>query len=814
MINPFEYKAVPSSVQNEIELRRATPSYGTINLVGDNVGFRLTSMCSECNSKYQLNHVNNFHPNPTVSSIEVKKQGELGTTTKTIVFIDCYNMADLDEIHKCYFVPGMSVRVEFFQRAAMPAAWDTATARLTDNNANAKMMEYTKTKNANYIGMQGLVANHTITAEVFRGTYIWRTTVEIISPSANALNHPTTDVCFNKNTQTIGQQCQTKTNDTGGIVVRSELYSHFKAINLIDYGAFNDDIATFVKNINSRLSLSRLSDYFDDVPANKTPYQHYDFLRYRGPARDVSGMRMIRNYFANFFTNETTILGGNTNETTAKDAYISYGRLEFLINEIVYGGYHGKKDYKSSIIDSSTLELPWDDHYMSTDPRICALVDGVWQKYLFTTSLTDNFDYFLYQQKRYSGVITKKDGTKRLRLHRVLINVVLLEQILNEVESEGGDGLISTFLQKVLNAIAEVTGNVWEFQVTATPPKNMSDFGKDAAAKSRYVNANSHLTVMEIKGMPKTIKPFELPAGQGGSVVIGLDLKMKMTDAMKTQAVYATSRGQSSSNNKNNACSGAAISAFATGPTGFKNLAKITDGNGIPICKDCPNGESQALSLIETLVFYNDGEEGFGLDGGIDKCADIIHTAYKAALNYNIEANGSEFCGGQPLPFTMELKLVGIGGFEFGQLITCEFIPAAIKENFYYQIIAIEQFFRGDGWYTTLVTIPRTKTKKAAAGTGGGWSTYDADQFLKKRKDYKEQVVQTTGAGGGNALPPPIPPPPGADTTTPIAQLRVKYAAKLGYTLDPPDGVGDNVVYKNSAGNTLIIPDSAVQAVP
>ena len=144
-------------------------------------------------------------------------------------------------------------------------------------------------------------------------------------------------------------------------------------------------------------------------------------------------------------------------------------------------------------------------------------------------------------------------------------------------------------------------------------------------------------------------------------------------------------------------------------------------------------------------MFYNDGVEGFGLDGGIDKCADIIHAAYKAALNYNIEANGSEFCGGQPLPFTMELRLVGIGGFEFGQLIACEFIPAAIQKNFYYQIIAIEQFFRGDGWYTTLVTIPRTKTKSAAAGTGGGWNTYHADEFLKKQKDYKEQVIQVTG---------------------------------------------------------------------
>ena len=77
MINPFEYKEVPSSVKNEIGLRRASPSYGTINLIGGKVGFRLTSMCSECDSKYQLRHDNNYHPNPTVSGIEVKKQGEL-----------------------------------------------------------------------------------------------------------------------------------------------------------------------------------------------------------------------------------------------------------------------------------------------------------------------------------------------------------------------------------------------------------------------------------------------------------------------------------------------------------------------------------------------------------------------------------------------------------------------------------------------------------------------------------------------------------------------------------------------------------------
>ena len=102
---------------------------------------------------------------------------------------------------------------------------------------------------------------------------------------------------------------------------------------------------------------------------------------------------------------------------------------------------------------------------------------------------------------------------------------------------------------------------------------------------------------------------------------------------MKTQAVYATNRGQSLSNNKNNACSGAALSAFATGGA-FKNLARpiASDANKLPQCKGCPNGEDQALSLIQTLKFYNDGAEVYGLDGGIDKCADIIHAAYKAAL--------------------------------------------------------------------------------------------------------------------------------------------------------------------------------------
>ena len=102
MINPFEYKEVPSSVKNEIELRKASPDYGTINLIGGEVGFRLTSMCDKCDSKYQLRHDNNYHPNPTVSGIEVKKQGELGTTTKTVVFIDCYSMTDLDEIGRAH----------------------------------------------------------------------------------------------------------------------------------------------------------------------------------------------------------------------------------------------------------------------------------------------------------------------------------------------------------------------------------------------------------------------------------------------------------------------------------------------------------------------------------------------------------------------------------------------------------------------------------------------------------------------------------------------------------------------------------------
>jgi len=763
MNNPFEFRAVPKTVKDELALRAQFADRKAKPVTPMAVNYRITSMCEQCDDNYQLASPtlrNKINPTtglityPSVYGISIKKQGELGTTKKCTISITCYNEDQLFELQKCYFIPGMSVRVEIWTIDAPPPAIDKT---LSNNEAILKMSKHTNETSANYEGLQGVVTNFTYSLQKSGLQFIWVCTVEVVSASASSLNHPTSAPCKNTNSLggpvgTVGQQCETSVPGPDGekrLEIRSSLYNHFKLLNSVSRDFL--DNADYLKKVKDSITPSSYLNYFiHDTDRYEIFTKPYCQLRYRGASRFVS---TARNLWEKLWGTEE----GGEGINYAHEYYITWGRLELLINELVYNGTTFTNLKGKTVLNSEGVLLPWSSNYISTDPRVCVLTEGTWQDYLFKQG-DDGWSSAVSYAK--NGVVTNTDGSQSLHLQHILLNVVMLQNMLDEVEGEGGDGLISTFIQKVLDQVSTATGGVWELIVTASPtPQTNLEVG--SAAETIFKNAHAHITVLEMKGSGvKEVEPYVIPSvkdvGGDKSVIREIDFEMKMTDAMKTQALYAGKTSLS-----NNACAGAAHTAFNLSNT-FVNLAGTFGSENLDECKPCKNNfpddkEKPAVGYAQWMFDFKESQSTYEDRGFFqfpdyliieDVSVESLSKAYRAALDSAINdatTGATPICKGQPLPFSLKISVAGIGGFGFGQLITTSLIPETIRDVYYYQILAVEHDFSNQtGWITTITTVPRTKSKGTATLTTGAFEPY-------KKPNHQTKIVYTGHATNTNA---------------------------------------------------------------
>ena len=63
------------------------------------------------------------------------------------------------------------------------------------------------------------------------------------------------------------------------------------------------------------------------------------------------------------------------------------------------------------------------------------------------------------------------------------------------------------------------------------------------------------------------------------------------------------------------------------------------------------------------------------------------------------------------LPFEFSFTLDGIGGFAFGQMVSCDRIPLEVREAYNFQVTSVEHSLTPNDWTTTVNTICRYKSK-------------------------------------------------------------------------------------------------------
>jgi hypothetical protein len=189
--------------------------------------------------------------------------------------------------------------------------------------------------------------------------------------------------------------------------------------------------------------------------------------------------------------------------------------------------------------------------------------------------------------------------------------------------------------------------------------------------------------------------------GNNKSVLRDMQLEMKMTDSMKTQALHSNGAQQCSTTD-GGSCGKNAFKGFglAVGGT-FKNLAmRYASTPPECICKNAaPNAKLPTFSeLFDNLA-----------DDVNDTTASACRSALIEAYGKSVKDGDSKHCDGMIMPFDFNFTLDGIGGFVFGQIVSSDRIPQRLREGFDWQVTSVEHNITPNDWTTKVSTVARPK---------------------------------------------------------------------------------------------------------
>ena len=653
MSNLFGKKPVPGSVMTEV-LARA----GKKGIEWSAKRFpwiELTSLCSGCTGDYTVlssaraatNYYegsNSLRPKPVVTEVRVIKQGELGTTRKAIISLTAYTDEQLRDLQNCYFIPGMGCRVEWgWSLDATSLSNPPATIgdrELTDAVAICMINSKAASK-TNYNGMQGLIANfsYSLTKD-----NTWECSIEVIGASESLGGSKVNEYSCN-----CGREY---TNEENG--------DSKKAVDK------KSGLYTFFKDLYDNYFIAR-GTYFEKISAaSQGGYLFMGQFNFNAPQRTETGQEKTS------FWEDITPNWLNTPDST--DAFISWGTLEAAINCMSLPSEGGK--YTMGSLSSGNMELTYHPSLESSDPRTC-IIPGTTYASTIAKPLGDGGT---------SAIVGN-----RVALSNILLNCNMLMTELAAVED--GDGTIKTYLTNVLRKINDACGSLWEFEVVSGT--------EDCLNPSTYPK----LQIIDAK-VYQAADAFQLPAlamGSNRSVLRDMKLEMKMTEQMKTQALYSNRAQQSSRTDSGGNRGPTALKGFGLAAAGtYSNLAmKKASTPPECVCEQgaIPNEKKPSFSeLFENLA-----------DEVSDTTASACRSAIMEAYGKSVKDNSDNHCDGLPMPFDFSFTLDGIGGFAFGQIVSSDRIPQRLRESFDWQVTSVEHSITPNDWTTTVSTVCRYK---------------------------------------------------------------------------------------------------------
>ena len=688
MQNPFGRKPVPENTKNE--LRRRGSKEGIAWNAKRFPWVVLTSLCSECSDtgeftvlssvKGPLYETGYIRPLPTIQSVDVKKQGELGTTRRVTVKLTAYTDQQLIGLQKCFFLPQMGVRIEWgwsIDTQNRPAPAILGQRKLTDSEAACEMKKKEK-NNPHYSGLQGIVANfgYSLTTDNY-----WDCTLEVIA-AAEPLSQAKV------NTFNCGCKRENEINNEQGKtekVVRVE-----------------PDIQVYLRDIQENFNKC-----IDKYPKEFEPYAN--------GASIIIQQRTIKNMpQRNEAGGEATIgwgqwIGQFYTGKQSYEGYISWGTLESMINFLALDLNKNKnKTTFLGQVSSSDLLLPYHTALESSDPQIC-FIPG--------TNFATETSEFEKGNPEKNALVSDTTGKVKVKLENIMVNVIFLLGELRAVDS--GNGGLVQFLMNVLNKISYACGNLWSFEIVSTTEVCQGTDTKQAPTISCIdIKIYEPAEVFEVNTLP-----IATTTNGVASAVRDFKLEMTMTDAMKTQALYSGGPIAKIKSPSGGNCDSEAFKAFNSDVGRAYNLAKGAPPTEIASNKcGCNEGELQATEDLSYDSVFRKMIENGPSPTNVTACRTSLIESYNLTdqdfVISRILPDSSKFvgsganrehCKGVPLPFNFSFTVDGIGGFEFGQMVSSDRIPPQIRKNFEWQITTVEHSITVNDWTTNVNTVCRYK---------------------------------------------------------------------------------------------------------
>lgn len=569
-----------------------------------------------------------LRPKPIVTGLDVKKQGELGTTRRATVKIIAFHDADVVKLQTCYFIPGMSVMVQWGWSVDVNGGNVTDVTIAGSDIEVSKKLRTRSEANPCFDGLQGIVTTFSFN---LTEQNVWECTIEITAAAESILEVSA------ENMECSSDCARQDKEKKKPAKAHSGLWTFF-------YDLFDD---------------------YEKASASYRSYGTFGLYKIMAAGRDADG-------------NEDTGLleDMNVNDKDTEEPFITWATFEYLINKNIIGkGIGGKPDANPvGRLDTKNggMMLKSTPYTESSDPRVC-IVGG-----------SKNASK-IYKPSKGSAPALAYSETE-IDLSKIMVNCMFL---LGEVRAmeQSSDKSLSTLLKNILSKINVACGDLWSFGIVSHPSTN-SDTPVVCIVDTNVTG-------------DATPAAYAFPSKPNNSAIRSFSLNLKLAEGMKTQALYASKAAGSDTK-----CTGYGVAAFGSGGGTLSDInTAITKKTTKKKECDCvgANEKAQSLDLNAAFDILDDNGEG----EVTDESCDTVRVLIKEAVDGKRSTQTPQECKGTPLPFELAISLDGIGGFGFGQVVTADRIPAAIRTNFIHQVTAVEHSVTAQDWVTTVNTIAR-----------------------------------------------------------------------------------------------------------
>lgn len=628
----------------------------------------------------------NFRLVPGIAKVSVSTQGALGSLRRAIIEFTVWSKEDLDRLEPFYFIPGMSVILEWgwsiTEQGQVVVPVPIQEPILPDDQMRCMIHKNRKKFNGNYDGMQGLVVNFTYTLNSNSG---WDCVLELVSSADVFLSvpiHGTTEK-YKKDGE---DDEQSVTGDTIAIHLKEMIKDATRYIKTSKISnSTNSPILRQLKDHIFRIKINA-SSRTPDLDENQSLIDST-----KEAILNFNTVDAVSSIISSTQSTASSIFGSPVlGSPTTVETFVTFDLFIALLNQFLT---LKSGDGKSQIckIDISGIDgkgVLVGDHPAlgSCDPYVCILSKRPQFVPLPAVSVSGN------QLPAYTG-----------RLNQILLNATMLYTAFKESED------LKSYLQNVLGLINTACGSYFNFELQE-PPENVCDNMELKRQTKNTVVIT--ITNTNLTNPSNQVRPY--PLRYHDKIFRGLAAKSKLTDSMKAQALYGMNSARSSETTDVQITSerfyrltgrgddGAGI-VVRNGSIPFDVIVGVMEDYSPPGYTKVEENDSPSLLLIKAYQKLQ-----------AERTDTTVESAQRAMIDYfnskQDHTTGNSKTANLILPFEISITIDGIGGIVWGNTLdVSDILPSRLGNMFVYQATVIEHEISNISWDTTINTVPRYK---------------------------------------------------------------------------------------------------------